>query len=137
MKHAKAPYRSLIDAENVPGLHGTEVLWKLSSFVGTIRIYGCLQSFKGWQPFIDGYNLEVIRHKGGKQASDTLMRKDAWNYVEHQSITHLVFVTNDGDFVPDIRKLCARGCQVTVIGEQRASARLKVVCTHFILLDWK
>jgi uncharacterized LabA/DUF88 family protein len=136
MKQKKFSHRAFVDAENIPARYGTEVLWRLHRLRSVTWVYGSQGALDHWYPLIETNNLRTRMHDGGKQATDQLIRTDAWNAFLYERIWHLVFVTDDGDFAPDIRELCALGGQVIVMG-RRASCRLQVACTSFLRLGKK
>jgi hypothetical protein len=127
----KSIWGVVIDCENVSHVYAEAIFQQISQRC-IIRISGSDSALKPWQPTIQRFHLSPQRHKGGKNAADRLLLADVWAWFKEQHLTHFVFVTHDGGFAEDIRKLRTQGCICYVIGIKHISKRLKRACSRVI-----
>jgi len=124
---AKSPDALLIDGDNISPSHADRIL-DLSPAPGVARVYTDAGKPSGWHAVPQ---LEIIHAGQGKNAADILLALDALELALTHGQTAFTLVTSDGDFTHLARRLRARGCSVTGVGEAKAPVTFRAACTRF------
>ncbi len=132
----------LIDAENVPHAHISEVLREVARYgVPTIkRIYGdwTQQSSSGWKKHLLNHAITPIQqyaYTTGKNSSDSAMIIDAMDILYEGNVDSFCIVSSDSDFTRLVVRLRESGMYVIGIGERKTPHPFIVSCDKFIYLD--
>ena len=131
----------LIDGENISCRKAESILSAAKKEgildMDQVWVYGLQkdESVKGWYEKAKelGFNDKRLYGESSKDKVDKKIQKDASNIVNQvKNIDIICVATSDTGYVGRIRELREMGKRVVVIGEEKASAKLRDACNEFI-----
>ncbi|MEO1492639.1 MAG: NYN domain-containing protein [Pseudomonadota bacterium] len=132
----------LIDADNVPAKHATEILNEISGIGDPAlrRVYGDWSSpgLTSWKDQIRELGMvarQQTANTKGKNASDIGLVIDAMDILHSDRFDGFVLVSSDSDFTQLASRLREDGRMVIGIGEKKTPAALRNVCNQFIFIE--
>lgn len=141
MKKIKKNTALLIDGENISYKKAENILSAAKKEgvldMDSVWVYGLQkdESVIGWYEKAKDLGFNDKRLCGGpsKDKVDIKIQKDASNIVDQvKNIDIICIATSDTGYVGRIRELREMGKRVVVIGEKKASAKLRDACNEFI-----
>ena len=129
----------LIDGENISYKKANAIISaaQQQGVLSSKRVYGLQKdsSTREWSVKAKEYGIADIRLFGGPQKNkvDKKIQKDAKREIaQHKNVDIVCLATSDKDYTVTIKELRARGKRVVVIGEGKASDKLRNACSVFI-----
>ena len=129
----------LIDGENITAKKAAMIMHivKEQGVLDMGKVYGIQKDdrTKNWKTKAKELGIEDIRLYGGPQKNkvDNKIKKDARKLInQHKNVDIICLATNDGGYTDVITELRQAGKKVVVIGEKRASEKLRKSCNRFI-----
>ena len=128
-----------IDGENITAKKAVMIMHIVNEqgVLDTGKVYGIQKDIrtKNWETKARELGIEDIRLTGGPQKNkvDNEIKKDARKLInQHKNVDIVCLATNDGGYTDVIAELRKAGKKVVVIGEKRASVKLRKSCNRFI-----
>lgn len=128
-----------IDGENISCKKANAIMnaARQQGILFSDRVYGLQKdnSTRGWSVKAKEYGIADIRLSGGpeKDKVDKKIQRDVKREIaQHKNIDIVCVATSDKGYSAVIRELRARGKRVVVIGENKASDKLRDACSIFI-----
>ena len=124
----------LVDGENISHQHAARIL-ATAAGIGAIRaarVYGHVPQINGWAAAPGFVAVHTARAKDG---ADLVLAIEAVALSHTPGVGHLVIATSDGGLAPLLHHLRAAGHAVTLTGESKTPAALRLAASRFVALD--
>lgn len=132
----------LIDADNIPHKHATQLLTLLSNLgtAGVRRVYGDWGNpiLCGWRDCVLLHSLHPIQqiaYVAGKNATDIALVIDAMDLMHSGRFDGFCLVSSDSDFTPLAIRIREQGLKVFGFGTRTTPQSFVVSCDQFEFLD--
>lgn len=130
----------LIDGENVPSRHASQIMFMIGDALPVeARVYGDFSTpaLQGWQACAARHGLRLFQtagRAGGKNSADMLLTIDAMDLMWVSDYSGFCIVSGDHDFAPLASRLRRAGKVVTGIGTDAAHQGFRDACDRFLVL---